>query len=205
MSEAGQCVGQQPGHPVSSSTRHKRGRRDTQDRGDSHQRQSAAAYATIALLASTWPRCFSAPISGRRPLKVGIGKEIAAATEGAITPEELDAALRLYVTHKGYLRKLREGVQRVDLDGNPAGTVTAEQAATALRHVERLEQRHSARVRAQALANEEAARKAKAEDEQAQREAEEARRAAEIEAGKRKPLLRLTRSVSASAAVEAAR
>ena len=59
------------------------------------------------------------------PLKVGIGKEIAAATEGAVTPEELDAALRIYTGSKMYLKKLKEGAERVDLGGNPAGTVTA--------------------------------------------------------------------------------
>jgi ProP effector len=159
-----------------------------------------AAYATIELLASTWPKCFSAPLSGRRPLKVGIGKEIAAAAAGAITPEELDAALQHYVGAKAYQQQLREGAQRVDLDGNPAGTVTAEQAAMARRHIERLEARHSARVRAKGLAMEAAARKAKTEAEAAKRTAKEARREAEVAAGRRKPLLRLRRTVLASAA-----
>jgi ProP effector len=93
----------------------------------------ADVYATIDLLAATWPNCFSGPVSGRRPLKVGIGKEVAAAASGAITPEELDAALQHYVGAKSYQQQLREGAQRVDLDGSPAGTVTAEQAAGARR------------------------------------------------------------------------
>jgi ProP effector len=163
-----------------------------------------AVYATIDLLAAAWPQCFSGPVSGRRPLKVGIGKEIAAATEGAITPEELNVALQHYVGAKAYQRQLREGAQRVDLDGSPAGTVTAEQAARARRHIERLEARHSARVRAKGLAMEAAARKAKAEAEQVQREAEEAKRAEEIAAGKRKPMLRLPRQRAAVAAQQSA-
>jgi ProP effector len=154
----------------------------------------ADVYATIDLLAATWPRCFSAPLSGRRPLKVGIGKEIAAAIEGAITREELDAALRLYVGAKSYQRKLLEGAQRVDLAGIPAGAVTADQAARARRHIERIEKRQSAQTRARGLAMEESVRKAKAEAEQVQREAAAAKRAAEIAAGKRKPLLRLPAS-----------
>jgi ProP effector len=165
----------------------------------------ADLYATIDLLAATWPKCFSGPISSRRPLKVGIGKEIAAAAEGAITPEELDAALRHYVGAKSYQQQLREGAQRVDLDGNPAGTVTSEQAARARRHIERLEARHSARIRAKGLAMEAAARKAKAEAEAAKQASEESKRAAEIAAGKRKPMLRLPRSVAARAAAQLAR
>jgi ProP effector len=156
-------------------------------------------YATVALLAATWPKAFSVEFAGRKPLKVGIGNEIAVATEGAITQAELDAALNLYCSHKSYLKKLREGAERVDVDGNPVGTVTAEQAATAHRRIQRMEERHSARVRAHGLAIEEAARKAKAD-------AEEAKRAAEIAAGKRKPLLRLPRSaVASTAAAQAVR
>jgi ProP effector len=97
------------------------------------------AYATIALLAATWPACFGIEFAGRKPLKVGIGKNIAAVAEGAITPEELDAAMSLYCNGKPYLKWLKEGAQRVDLDGNPAGTVTAAQAANARRRIERID------------------------------------------------------------------
>lgn len=150
-------------------------------------------YATIALLAATWPKTFSVEFAGRKPLRVGIGKHIAAATEGAITTAELEAAMDLYCSHKSYLKKLREGAERVGLDGSPAGVVTAAQAANARRRIEQIDQRTSRRVRAYGLAKEEeAARKA---------EAEAAKRTAEIAAGKRKSLLRLPQSVAASAAV----
>jgi sRNA-binding protein len=107
------------------------------------------AYATIALLAATWPKAFSVEFAGRKPLKVGIGKDMAAASEGAITPEELDAALRIYTTTKPYLKKLKAGTERVDIDGIPVGVVTGEQAANAQRRIERIDQRNSAKVRAQ--------------------------------------------------------
>lgn len=130
----------------------------------------------ISLLASTWPNCFAATRRDRKPLKVGIGKEIAAATEGAISPEELDAALTVYSSSKPYLKAMREGAVRVDLEGNPAGVVTADQAATARWRIERIEARKSAEVRARGLAIEAAAIKAKAEAEAAKRAAEEAKR-----------------------------
>ncbi|HEY1246080.1 MAG TPA: ProQ/FinO family protein [Hyphomicrobiaceae bacterium] len=149
------------------------------------------AYATIALLAATWPKCFSVEFAGRRPLKVGISKDIAAAAEGAITPAELESAMSVYCGHKAYLKKLKEGAARVDLDGDPAGTVTADQAANARRRIERIDQRQSARVRARGLAIEAAAQNTKAEAEAAKRAAEETKREAEVRAGKRRPLLRL--------------
>src|SRR5262245_33208459 len=126
----------------------------------------AITHAAIGLLAATWPRCFTTGLTNRKPLKIGIGKELAVAVEGALTPEELDAALRLYTAQKAYLRTLKDGAQRVDLDGSPAGIVTPEQAATARQRIERLEARASARTRARGLAIEEAARKAKAEAEE---------------------------------------
>jgi ProP effector len=152
-----------------------------------------AVHATIELLAATWPRCFAIKFRDRKPLKVGIANDVAAAATRAITAAELDAAFALYTRQAGYLKVLKEGAVRVDLEGAPAGTVTAEQAAMARRHIEKLERRKSARIRAQALAMEETLRKAK-------RTAEEAHREAEIAAGKRKPLLRLPRSEAASAA-----
>jgi sRNA-binding protein len=100
-----------------------------------------AAHATIDLLAATWPACFATKPDERRPLAVGIGQEITAATEGAITSEELNATLRLYVGHKRYQRALKEGAQRVDLEGYPAGAVTAEQAAKARQRIEEMEAR----------------------------------------------------------------
>jgi ProP effector len=138
------------------------------------------AYATIELLAATWPNCFAVKYRDRRPLKIGIADDVAAAVEGAITSDELDAAFAVYTRQPGYLRGLKGGAARVDLDGNPAGAVTAEQAATARRHLERIRTRQSARVRAKGLAME-AAKQA----------AEEATRAAELASGKRKPLQRL--------------
>jgi ProP effector len=111
-------------------------------------------------------------------LKIGIRAEVEVAAAGAITPIEIEAAFDLYTRRPGYLRALKEGVVRVDLDGNPAGVVTAIEAAHARRHIERLEARASARTRARGLAIEEAARKARAEAEQERRATEEASSAA---------------------------
>jgi ProP effector len=87
--------------------------------------------AAIALLAETFPKCFAVFEQRRQPLKIGIHADIAAALDGAITLEELSNALRFYTGNVGYLRSLRAGAPRIDLDGQPAGVVTAEETAFA--------------------------------------------------------------------------
>jgi len=50
---------------------------------------------------------------------------------GAITAAELHRALGLYCSNEAYLGNTRKGAWRLDLDGNPAGTVTADEEAHA--------------------------------------------------------------------------
>ena len=71
----------------------------------------------------------------RRPIKIGIHFDILAALGGAVTSAEVKSALRLYAGNLGYLLACREGVERVALNGEPAGTVTAAEAAYAAKIV----------------------------------------------------------------------
>jgi ProP effector len=87
--------------------------------------------AVIALLAERWPRCFWVWEARRRPLKLGIHKEIQAALDGAITQTELHKALGVYCSNRAYLEHTLTGAWRLDLDGKPAGTVTADEEAHA--------------------------------------------------------------------------
>jgi ProP effector len=94
--------------------------------------KQADARAAISLLAEKYPRTFFVHEAKRRPLKVGIHVDIIATVNGAIEPHELVAALRAYTSNAVYLTRLRPGATRIDLDGNPAGIVTAEAAAEKL-------------------------------------------------------------------------
>src|SRR5262245_58203375 len=85
----------------------------------------------IALLAELWPRCFFMWEARRRPLKLGIHKDILVALNGALTPLELSKALGIYCSNPVYLSNTRNGAWRLDLDGKPAGTVTADEEAHA--------------------------------------------------------------------------
>src|SRR5215207_9083757 len=83
--------------------------------------------ATIRVLADRWPNCFAVSEKQRRPLKIGIGEEIA----GLLTDVDVLAALALYTRSPGYMEALVAGAVRIGLDGEPAGVVTAQQVAFA--------------------------------------------------------------------------
>lgn len=72
-----------------------------------------------------------------RPLKVGIHEELAAREPW---PEKLvRRALACYVNLPRYLKAVREGAERIDLQGQPAGSVDAQAAEHAGKKLERLQ------------------------------------------------------------------
>jgi ProP effector len=79
--------------------------------------------ATIAQLAQLYPACFYAARHERRPLKIGIGRDLAALDLG-IGRRELVSALAWYVNGIDYLQALRVGADRIGLDGAPSGVVS---------------------------------------------------------------------------------
>lgn len=87
-----------------------------------------AADAALALLCQRWPKCFFMYQRRRRPLKIGIHKDI---PDGLIKPKILRLAFRLYINNAGYLNGMRLGVARVDLNGEVAGTVDESAAKSA--------------------------------------------------------------------------
>ena len=75
-------------------------------------------------------------------MKVGIGNDIAKMLY--INPRAVGLALGFYCNRSAYLSACKEGATRVDLDGNPAGTVIERDAA----HAEKLLEERSAIWRA---------------------------------------------------------
>lgn len=85
-----------------------------------------------AFLRKRYPNLFAAvPV----PLKVGIHLDLLERHPELDVPG-LKRALTLHCRSPRYQRKLVAGAARVDLDGNPDGSVTAEQAARALEMLE---------------------------------------------------------------------
>lgn len=95
-----------------------------------------------ALLAEWYQRYDATFFKGHtRPLKVGIHEELAAREPW---PEKLvRRALACYVNLPRYLKSVRDGASRIDLNGAPAGTVDEAAAEHAHKKLERLQaQRH---------------------------------------------------------------
>lgn len=104
------------------------------------QQQGAAdpAPSPQALLQQWYARYPGAFFKGHtRPLKVGIHEDLAALEPW---PEKLvRRALACYVNLPRYLKAVRDGAERIDLDGRPAGRVDAGAADHARRKLERLQ------------------------------------------------------------------
>ena len=95
------------------------------------QNRSHSASAVLELLCAQFPRCFFHDEARRQPLKVGIHNDVLLALGDAVTPSELARALQIYVNNRIYQSRLRLGGTRIDLNGEPGGTVTVGQAAFA--------------------------------------------------------------------------
>jgi ProP effector len=93
-----------------------------------NKQRLTAALDLIGILAERFPACFAVNPSYRRPLKLGIHVDILAQLSNTIEPRDLSAALRIYTANVKYLKALVTGADRVDLNGMPAGMVTAEHA-----------------------------------------------------------------------------
>jgi sRNA-binding protein len=129
------------------------------------------AQAIIKLLSEKFPECFALYEQRRRPLALGIHKEIALAMP-TLTKVQISTAMRYYVSNEGYCRACREGAARINLLGHEVGVVTAAEADNAVARIAGMKEwkkkrkDKAARAKAEALA---------------------AARAAEIEAARPKP------------------
>jgi ProP effector len=67
-----------------------------------------------------------------KPLAIGIHKQLMA-RKPELDKNKVRAALHGHTASSRYLKALTEGAPRLDLDGQPAGEVTAEQQAVAVK------------------------------------------------------------------------
>jgi ProP effector len=74
-----------------------------------------------------FPECFKPPDQTPRPLKIGIHLDVAAALPD-VSRNDQDLAFGIYVRTKAYHATLVEGAPRIDLNGDPAGAVSAVEA-----------------------------------------------------------------------------
>jgi len=89
----------------------------------------------ITLLATRFPKTFFVHETHRRPLKLGIHRDIGAVLGDVVDRRTLHAVLRYYVSNIAYRKSQQAGVDRIDLDGNAAGVVTELEAVNAQKGV----------------------------------------------------------------------
>ena len=101
------------------------------------QKRRTGLRADRRALAHSFPACFNPQKSKapKRPLKVGITADIIArgviGEDGQpLSRNRIERAVRDYCLGTKYRAALVSGAVRIDLDGNPAGIVTPDQAAS---------------------------------------------------------------------------
>ncbi|WP_236186198.1 ProQ/FinO family protein [Pseudomonas protegens] len=105
------------------------------------------AMEAIWRLQKIFPLAFPRSPASKVPLKVGIYQDALLHLERlGVTPEQLKQAIATWCRGARYWSNLVESAVRVDLSGEPAGTVTAAQAQRAnTRPARRTQERHQAK------------------------------------------------------------
>lgn len=112
--------------------------------------EKSAKFSTskevIAYLAEQFPACFTLE-GDARPLKIGIFEDLAArlADDENVSKTRIRSALRLYTSSWRYLRSVKAGIQRVDLDGADAGLVESDHESHAVEQLQASQARAKAR------------------------------------------------------------
>lgn len=105
----------------------------------------------VELLKIYFPASFTPP-NQVKPLKKGIKQDLVkrlSTLEAVVTEDKacMVKSLAYYVNTMAYHKSVLEGVTRIDLDGQPAGVVTAEEAQySAQRHQAKLQAKQAARA-----------------------------------------------------------
>lgn len=141
------------------------------DQAASEAKRLPNSKAVIGYLAELFPNCFT--IAGDAlPLKIGIFEDLAERLEGdeKVSKTRLRTALRQYTNSWRYLRVVKAGATRVDLDGAEAGLIEAEHESHAQETLDA--------SRAKVQQAQKAKREAQREVQKAQREAQQTKSAA---------------------------
>ena len=87
---------------------------------------------TIGRLQRLFPKAFPKNPAPKLPLKIGIHKELLGkASEIGLEEAAITVAVKTWCRGTRYWASIVEGAPRIDLEGNPAGEVTARDAAQA--------------------------------------------------------------------------
>ncbi|WP_422138257.1 ProQ/FINO family protein [Endozoicomonas sp. ALC020] len=92
-----------------------------------NDRDEISSSEALRLIRERWPEAFR--VASPRPLKVGIHNEMN--QTGEFPASTIKKALKLFTQQDRYLSSIKEGRNRVDLNGKPAGKVKLKEAVNA--------------------------------------------------------------------------
>lgn len=129
-----QADAQQPKRQDRKAPARKPGKGNTA--GKSHSRRDTPpadpVVLAIARLQRQFPQAFPKKPAAKIPLKLGIHNDLYAQSEALkLSQDELKEAVKTWCQGSRYWACLEDGSTRVDLNGQPAGTVTAPEAQRA--------------------------------------------------------------------------
>lgn len=107
--------------------------------------------ATRERLVEAFPACFAPAGAVKTPLQIGIHRDIRRRMAG-LQSADVWLAIEDYVSGETYLGHMVEGAVRIDLDGRPAGVVTAEEAVVAAARLAEVREAKARRLRMAAKA-----------------------------------------------------
>ncbi|NUF26512.1 ProP effector [Gilliamella bombicola] len=116
-----------------------------------NQFQLTNSKEIIAYLAQQFPNCFT--LEGEaKPLKIGIFQDIISRLDGCqiLSKTKLRIALRSYTMSWRYLHSIKEGANRIDLDGNPNEVINQEQMDHAQQQLKESKEKAKERFKEQA-------------------------------------------------------
>ncbi|GIU53307.1 MULTISPECIES: RNA chaperone ProQ [Shewanella] len=107
--------------------------------------------AVLAYLYETFPLCFIAE-GETKPLKIGLFQDLAErlAEDSKVSKTQLRVALRRYTSSWRYLKGVKTGVQRIDLDGQDCGELEQEHIDHAQQTLKEGQEKAKAKRQAQA-------------------------------------------------------
>ena len=110
--------------------------------------------AILAYLYETFPLCFIAE-GETKPLKIGLFQDLAErlADDSKVSKTQLRIALRRYTSSWRYLKCVKAGAQRIDLDGNACGELEQEHVDHAAATLKESQDKAKAKRAAQAKSN----------------------------------------------------
>ncbi len=107
--------------------------------------------AILAYLYETFPLCFIAE-GETKPLKIGLFQDLAErlADDSKVSKTQLRVALRRYTSSWRYLKGVKAGAKRIDLDGNDCGELEQEHIDHAQATLKESQEKAKAKRQAQA-------------------------------------------------------